>query len=227
MPAIRGRRFPKRSFYFQSLSPYYSMGWAPLQGVIYGNFKFIESPIPELYDLEKDFGEQKNLASDNELSSYRKSLREIMEMFTIDQAKEAGRNLDSKSLEKLRALGYTEDSVAINTKKKYSLLDDVKILLPHFNKSEDALELYQEGKVVPAIDLLYQVITERNDLANAFVHLAAIHFNEKNRKEALDILKKGFSANPQSYQIFSRYVNVLARSGHFKQVLELFRVHYF
>jgi arylsulfatase A-like enzyme/Flp pilus assembly protein TadD len=227
MPAMRGRQFPKRALYFESLSPYYSMGWAPLQGYIYGDFKFIESPIPELYDLEKDFSEQKNLASDKDLSSYRKGLREIIEMYTFDKTAEAKRSLDGKSLEKLRALGYTGGSVAVGTKKEYGPRDDVKILLPYFNRSEDALKLYQEGKVKPATDLLNQVITERNDLANAYVHLAAIHFNEKNQEEALDILKKGFSTNSQSYQIFSKYVNVLARSGRFEKVLELFQAHYF
>jgi arylsulfatase A-like enzyme len=227
IPAIRGRRFPKQALYFESLSPYYSMGWAPLQGYIHGDEKFIESPIPELYDLEFDFSEQKSLASDADLSSYRKRLREIIEIYTFDKAKEAEMSLDAKSLEKLQALGYTGGSVAVSTKIKYSPSDDVKTLLPYFNRSEDALKLYQEGDVTSAVDLLSQVIKERNDLANAYVQLASIYFNEKSREEALDILKKGFSANSQSYQIFSKYVNILARSGQFEKVLELFQDFYF
>jgi arylsulfatase A-like enzyme len=35
--AMHGRRLSKRVPYFESLSPYYSMGWAPLQGYILGD----------------------------------------------------------------------------------------------------------------------------------------------------------------------------------------------
>jgi hypothetical protein len=88
-----------------------------LQGYIQGDFKFIESSIPALYNLEKDFDEHNNLASDKELSSYRKQLREMMEQYTFTGAEEAGERLDRKSLEKLSALGYTGGPVAVGTKK--------------------------------------------------------------------------------------------------------------
>lgn len=226
VPAMRGRRFPKRALYFESLSPHYSMGWAPLQGFVQGNFKYTESPIPELYDIEKDFEEQVNLASNQDLSSYRNRLREMIELYMYDKSARAGRSLDSKSLEKLRALGYTGGTVAARNKKKYGPRDDVKILLPYHNRSEDAMKMYQEGKVGPAIELLEQIIIERNDLANAYDHLAAIYFSEKSLEKALDILKRGFLTNPQSCQIFSKYVNILARSGRYARVLELFQAYY-
>lgn len=78
-PAIKGekaskRSFSKRSFYFESLYPYYSRGWAPIRGIQEGNEKFIDSPIPELYDLEQDFDEKKNLLNKNHLDKYRKKL---------------------------------------------------------------------------------------------------------------------------------------------------------
>jgi arylsulfatase A-like enzyme len=61
IPALKGEKLPKRPLYFESLYPHYSRGWAPQQGYIYGKEKFIESPIPELYNLEQDFQEKKNI----------------------------------------------------------------------------------------------------------------------------------------------------------------------
>src|SRR5262249_12861360 len=43
--------------YFESLSPFLNRGWAPLTGIIVGREKYIDLPIPELYDLASDPGE--------------------------------------------------------------------------------------------------------------------------------------------------------------------------
>lgn len=226
MPALKGRRFPKRTLYFESLAPYYSMGWAPIQGVIRDNFKFIESPIPELYDLENDFDETKNLAPGRDLKEFKKRLAQIIELYSSPEAEKSGKALDSQSVEKLRALGYTGGSVVSSPRKSYSPRDDVKILLPYHNRSENALKLYREGQTQSAIDALHQIISERDDLAVAYVHLAIILTDEKRHQEAFDVLKSGFAKNPQSYEIFSKYVNLLVRSERYAEALELFRAHY-
>ncbi len=226
VPALEGRRAPKRTLYFESLAPHYSMGWAPVQGFIRDNLKFIDSPIPELYDLDKDFDETENLASKRDLKDFKKRLGEIIEQYTSSEAEKSGKSLDSKSLEKLRALGYTGGSVASSARKSYSPRDDVKVLLPYHNRAEEAFRLYREGRVQSSIDALKQIITERDDLGLAYVHLAIILYNEKRQQEAFDILKSGLSINPQSYEIFSKYVGLLVRSERFAEVLELFQAHY-
>ncbi|MBN2206849.1 MAG: sulfatase, partial [Candidatus Aminicenantes bacterium] len=78
MPAVRGKAFPERSLYFESLYPYYSRGWAPLRGVIQDRKKYIESPIPELYDLDRDFAELENLAGRVRWDGLRASLAKWM-----------------------------------------------------------------------------------------------------------------------------------------------------
>src|SRR5262249_31537836 len=40
--------------YFESLSASINRGWAPLYGVARGSLKYIDLPIPELYDLAAD-----------------------------------------------------------------------------------------------------------------------------------------------------------------------------
>jgi arylsulfatase A-like enzyme/Tfp pilus assembly protein PilF len=226
VPALEGRRFPRRMIYFESLAPHFSMDWAPIQGFIRDNLKFIESPIPELYDLKKDFDETENLASSRDLKDFKKRLGEIIEQYTSTEADKSEQRLDSKSLEKLQALGYTGGSVETGARKSYSPREDVKVLLPFHNRSEEAFRLYREGRIQLAIDALKQIITERDDLGLAYVNLAIILYNEKRQQEAFDILKSGFSTNPQSYEIFSKYVGLLVRSERFAEVLELFQAHY-
>src|SRR5256885_439192 len=48
--------------YFEALSANVNRGWAPLGGLIRDRMKYIDLPIPELYDLQRDSNEQQNLA---------------------------------------------------------------------------------------------------------------------------------------------------------------------
>src|SRR5207244_13209034 len=57
-----GRRADAPS-YFEALSASLNRGWAPLSGVASGSLKYIDLPIPELYDVGSDPAESQNLAA--------------------------------------------------------------------------------------------------------------------------------------------------------------------
>lgn len=220
--ALRGRKLPDRVIYIESLSPYYSMGWAPLRGFIKGGFKFIESPIPEIYDLEKDFDEQKNLAAEQDLEKFRKQLSEIIERDTLPGASQSRSRPDRESLEKLRSLGYISGSDTAEAKKSYGPQDDVKTLLPFYNQATEAMSLHQNGKTQEGIDLLKTIISEREDFDIPYSHLATLYLEGPGKMtEALEVLKLGFTHNPSSYEIFYKYVNFLIKAGSNEKAIEL------
>ena len=74
---MKGGRAEERPLYFESLEPYLNKGCAPLRGFIRGRRKYMDSPMPEVYDLQADFKESKNLAPDTDLGSLRKELDRI------------------------------------------------------------------------------------------------------------------------------------------------------
>jgi arylsulfatase A-like enzyme/Flp pilus assembly protein TadD len=51
----------ERTFYIESMHGKEEMGWAPLTGIIYEQYKYISLPEPELYDLTADSNEKDNL----------------------------------------------------------------------------------------------------------------------------------------------------------------------
>ena len=66
-----------RAIYFESLYPYLSRGWAPIRGIIHNFTKYIDSPIPEVYDLKNDFGEADNLSANLDLAVFKNQLSRI------------------------------------------------------------------------------------------------------------------------------------------------------
>lgn len=222
LPSIRGKKLPVRPVYFESMYPYYSRGWAPIQGFIHGDEKFIESPLPELYDLGKDFLELRNLAEEKDLERYRKQLEQIMRNHSLPQEqKTKSQKVDREALEKLRSLGYISSQRSV-PKKEFGPQDDVKNLLPFHNKSTEAMELYRQGRAQESIRLLKEILTERQDIDIAYSNLATIYKAQGRLGEALEVLRQGLEFLPSSYEVFSTYVNYLLNAGRHDEVIALF-----
>lgn len=228
LPAIQGRKSKERTIYFESLYPFYSRGWAPIRGFIRDRIKFIESPIPEIYDLEEDFAEKDNLAqetSPKDLDEYRNGLKKIMDDFSLDESSLAERKLDKKSLERLRSLGYITDSDRESPLESFSRDQDAKVLIHYHNKCIEAIALHRAGKTAEAIRILHEVIEERNDIGIAHKALADIYEEMGRRDDAIQILEQGLESVPAYYEIFYSYVASLLGAGRYEDVLHTVKTH--
>ena len=78
------------------------MGWSELTSLIDFPLHLIQGPDPELYDLERDPGETKNLRDDERRSFH--ALREAIAPFQVASAQPAQE--DAETAAKLAALGY-------------------------------------------------------------------------------------------------------------------------
>jgi arylsulfatase A-like enzyme/Flp pilus assembly protein TadD len=221
LSALNGKKLPERPIYFESLYPYYSRGWAPLKGFIHQKNKFIDSPIPELYELDKDFDELKNLAKRKKLDKYRKQLEKIISDQTPSEKIKAKQKVDRETREKLKSLGYIS-SIQVAKKENFSPKDDVKVLLPYFNKTTKAWNLYKAGKGDEGIKLLVEIIKERKDVDMAYRCLADIYKETGRTEEALEILEQGLIALPSIYEIFQAYVKILISAGQYDKVVSTF-----
>ncbi len=97
----------ERTFYLESVYGREEMGWAPLTGIISGPYKYISLPQPELYDLESDPEESKNLAA--EKATVSADMNRLLASTLAGLAgtgDEARTTLSAEDRERLRALGY-------------------------------------------------------------------------------------------------------------------------
>jgi arylsulfatase A-like enzyme/Flp pilus assembly protein TadD len=219
-PAARGKDLVVRPVYFEAMMPFYSRGWAPLQGYIEGNTKYIESPIPEVYDLDKDFQELRNLADGPILASHRRRFVELTQALPSTPSKARIRKVDREAQEKLRSLGYVAGP-RTPAKKTFTEEDDLKVLLPFQEKWAHGVGAYEAGRVAEGIKLLKEVITKRPDFELAYTYLANFYKNAGRLEDAVTVLKAASETNPASYTLGTAYGAILLDAGRDEEALDV------
>jgi len=219
-PALQGRslaalmksgRAQDRALYFESLEPYLNKGCAPLRGFIRGRMKFMDSPIPELYDLGIDFGESKNLAPKSDLVPLRKELEKMKKSLSSPLAERGARVADGQTLERLRSLGYAA-SPLFQPKASYGPADDVKSILPFQQRLERAILLADAGKAEDGIRELAALVGDKKDFTPAYVYLSETFMAQGRADEAVQALDEGVRNNPGNYALLSAFGTLLVMS---------------
>ena len=84
----------ERPIYAESLHAHDSFGWAPLRSVREGDFKYIEAPKPELYNLREDPGENINIVEKNpaEARRLRGELGKLLARYSAKQPAPLGQH---------------------------------------------------------------------------------------------------------------------------------------
>jgi arylsulfatase A-like enzyme/Tfp pilus assembly protein PilF len=226
LPALKGKKMKKMPIYFESLYPFYSLGWAPLRGYILDREKYIDSPIPELYDLEKDFDELKNLAEEKNSDKHRKKLKELIQDQSSPEIKRKQQILDRTSREKLASLGYVSFGLE-SMKKEFGPKDDVKMALPFSNKANEAVELFEKGERRKAIEMTKEILTERQNIPNAYSNLANFYKKMGRLSDSIEVLKIGLSNIPSSYTIFFNLINNLAEARQYDTIMTFMKEYSF
>lgn len=218
---LRGKKWPQRKIYFESLYPYYSRGWAPIRGFYQNNIKFVDSPVPELYDLRHDFAEKNNLIKSGIVQKYKTELSSLMTSLSGAGQLIAQAKADRERLEKLRSLGYIS-SQPVERKKTFGPEYDVKHLLPYNNQAVKAISLYQKGEKQGAIQLLEGIIKKCPHLDSAYSNLAIIYKKEGKLDKALETLELAMANIPSSYEFFFNYLNLLIEAKKFNEAIKFF-----
>jgi arylsulfatase A-like enzyme/Flp pilus assembly protein TadD len=190
LPALRGDPVLTRPLYFEALDAYLTRNWAPLTGIIVDNWKYIDLPEPELYDLGSDPFEQRNRINDerDRAAVLRRRLAEWPPPSTALTS--ATRSpLDPDAEARLRALGYTATQAAPHAGRRYTSDDDPKRLLDLHRRYEDALTLTGERRYSDAASLLQSVIADRPDFNVAYLNLASVFIAGGDAQRAIALLE--------------------------------------
>ncbi len=101
-PAAEVSTARERVIYAETYYPRIHYGWSELRSLVRGRHHFIEAPRPELYDLEADPGERRNLVQRE--PAVAAELRR--DLAALDEAFEPAAASDDETRRRLAALGY-------------------------------------------------------------------------------------------------------------------------
>ncbi|MEX0612265.1 MAG: sulfatase-like hydrolase/transferase [Pirellulales bacterium] len=155
-----------RAIYFENEYVARSYGWSPLRGIIAGNWKLIEAPRPELYDLANDPRELDNRFDPND-PHLRKLSEELANVLArqsqFQAASAAATELDELSLRKLRSLGYVAESTTRADDAEASRQNrapDPKDMVGIYDQIHLAMAHVTEGQVAEGVALLAAIIDD-------------------------------------------------------------------
>jgi arylsulfatase A-like enzyme len=207
-----------RTTYFESFSTALNRGWAPLRGVIADGMKYVDLPIPELYDLSADSSESRNLAADRP-EVLRRLARTLPEESALGYA---GRTeAKPEEIARLRSLGYLSGNAALKT--IYTAADDPKNLISLDQRLHDSVDLYQRGKLAEAIALARSVVKERPGMESGYENLGFLLRRADRTEEALRVYRAAVDRGIASEETRVFFALALSESGRSAEALELLR----
>ena len=170
--------------YFESLSASLNRGWAPLTGVIQSGAKYIDLPLPELYDLASDPAEQKNLLDERrrDVAAARKFLA------SLELAAKPNRVTGSEEAASLRSLGYLAAGAAPN--RAPTIADDPKNLVHVDSQIHEIVETFQRGRTNDAVKLARALVAGQPRMPAGRELLAFVLQESERVDEAIDVLAK-------------------------------------
>jgi arylsulfatase A-like enzyme/Tfp pilus assembly protein PilF len=203
--------------YFESLSASLNRGWAPLYGIARGPMKYVDLPIPELYDLSTDPGEQHNL-----LASRPGEVRELQNLLGALRREDQGSSRAPESAEtreRLRSLGYVSGTAP--AKARYTEADDPKRLIHLDRAIEDVVSRYLRGDLRGAITLGRDLVRQRPNMPLTLVHLAFLYNEAGHHVDAIDAIRKALALNPEAKDVAALAGAYLTEGGRSQDAVTL------
>ncbi len=188
--------------YGETHYPRIHFGWAPLFSLQTPQYKYIEAPIPELYDLKADPGELQNIiAARSALANQMKEeLYELQRRYapregTLDN--DVQPELDPETVQRLQSLGYVAFAAG-GGDQVISDLPDPKTKIGVYNQLNRAIALSREQRHKEASAILHQVAEKESEMPIVHFLLGTEYFAQGMFLKAAEEFQATLERNPES-----------------------------
>ena len=206
---------PAADCYFEALTASFTRGWAPLSGILRGSEKFIDLPIPELYDLREDPAERSNRFEDK-----KESAAALKRLLPAPGASPVPATASEETAAKLRSLGYLSGSGA-SPPKAYGPEDDPKRLVDLDRELQRIVQLYQEGKLRDSISLARSAMKKRPTMPVLYEFLSYLEDQAGETPRAIATLEEARKRGYLDERLTTRLGLLYSQTGRTREGLEV------
>jgi arylsulfatase A-like enzyme/Flp pilus assembly protein TadD len=197
LPAARGETGdPHAVTYFESLSPALNRGWAPLRGVIRDGVKYIDLPLPELYDLDADPGEARNTVAARPADA--QAFHRLLESPSLAAAMAVRIVERGDARARLDALGYASGTAA--ARARYTEQDDPKRLIGVDSRLQEVVHLYTSGDRSRALAGARALVRDQPAMRVAWMTLAQVQHDTGDLDGGIASLRRARALGPPDPQ---------------------------
>jgi Flp pilus assembly protein TadD len=217
-PSAESAESAKSVVYFEALSGALNRGWAPVHGIVRDRLKYIDLPIPELYDLREDPAEENNLALGR--PDVVKEMHALLDTFQATAAPPRQSAVAADTRARLRSLGYVAAG-ASTIKTRYTEADDPKNLIALDTTLNEVTALYVAGDLERAAARCRDLVRRRPGMAISRIYLAQIERERGNLRAAINALRPAAALNPDDVETMSLLGASLTEAGRAREAVEI------
>jgi arylsulfatase A-like enzyme/Flp pilus assembly protein TadD len=221
LSAILGKRAAEGTAYAETLYPETTFGWSRLRALWDGSHKLVEAPTPELYNLDKDPLEEKNLFSTSSAlaNQLRSRLLDFEDRFESSGTSPHSEGLDERT-ERLRSLGYVS-VVQPRSGSNTLLLPDPKDKIGVYNQVLKGLQAAEAGKLELSNSMLGALAEQNQDLFILYHQMGLNSLKLGREQEAIASLRRAHRLNPDFSVTAVNLARVLSRQGEMEEAIQL------
>jgi arylsulfatase A-like enzyme/tetratricopeptide (TPR) repeat protein len=198
----------------------FHFGWQHLRSLRDGQWKYIEAPTPELYDVRQDPGETRNVYKTFSRRAEDLRLRLVRMAGSGVQAAPDEASLDPETLQRLSALGYVGGGPKVDP---LAVLPDPKDKIGLFEKMGDARSLAKNEKVEEAAAAMRAVIAEDPGIIDAHTTLGGWLRDLGKPDQAIAAYRRALEIDPRNEMALAALAEVYRGQGKPDAAIEGYR----
>ncbi len=197
LPVLQGKG-AGGDLYSESFLPRLHFNWSELRGLQAGKFHFIDGPKPELYDLESDPKELKNLYPEKQAvaAELRGRLASVIQKNTPEQELAQKTGLDPQLAERLKSLGYAAVAGGGNPTISNRELPDPKDRIEVYDLVSEAIADSQHGRYDSSTEKLRTALQTDKDSTPIHYLLALNYMRKRDFPDAIVELQRVLELSP-------------------------------
>jgi arylsulfatase A-like enzyme/Flp pilus assembly protein TadD len=200
LPLLSGKKQDQpRSLYSETFLPRLHFNWSELRGVETSKYHFIDAPKPELYDLNKDPRETRNLFSEKKAvaEEMRTKLVKLIREYSAGRELAQKTGLDPALMERLKSLGYAGFSGGGDPSISNRELPDPKDRIQVYELVSDAIADSQHGRYEQSVEKLGAALKTQPDLVPAHYLQGLNYYRLKEYPSSVEEFQRVLQFSPE------------------------------